>query len=148
MNNSRQRFHVNRNSWAAQAERMVRRELEKLPMDGFIVANNVKFRYGNLDHLVIRNDGAFFMIETKSQAGTVVYDGEQLRVNGKLLKKNPFCQIHRNIRWLRGMFRGLDDRRLWITAILVFPFGNVKIRPQVKGVNIVGAQELRKLLRQ
>ena len=76
------------------AERTVQKMLEELPMDHFIVMNDIRFKYGNIDHLVIRDDGALFMIETKACRGTVTYDGKQLLANGRPFTRNPISQIY------------------------------------------------------
>ena len=81
----------------AQAERKVRGELNKLPMDRFIVAHDIRFKYGNIDHLVIRDDGRVFLIETKSHRGVITIDGNRLLLNGQPFKKNPIIQITRAI---------------------------------------------------
>jgi len=130
------RFYVSRNSWAAQAEARVRQALEELPMDRFIVMNDVHIRYGNIDHLVIRDDGAVFIIETKSHRGMISFDGKQLLLNSKPFRNNPICQINRNIRWLKK-FIGLDRRWLWLTAILVFPNTSINTCRTPKSISLV-----------
>jgi len=125
-------FYISRKSWAAQAERKVQRILERLPMNHFTVLDDIKFKYGNIDHLVIRDDGAIFMIETKSHRGKVTFDGNRLLINGTPLKRNPISQLHRNIRWLRDKMKKRNASSLWITAIVVFPFAVLNIRSSMK----------------
>jgi len=146
---TRRKFHVNQNSWGAQAERKVRWMLEELPMDHFIVMNDIKFKYGNIDHLVIRDDGMIFLIETKSHRGTVALDNNNgLRVNGRPFTRNPICQINRNIRWLREFFRCMWRTKPWFVAVLVFPNGKIKAPKGIslKHVNIINGFELLALL--
>lgn len=138
----KRRFRISRNSWGAQAERKVRRILEQLPMDRFIVMNDVRIKYGNIDHLVIRDDGAIFIIETKSHRGTVTFDGKKLLLNGKPFKQNPICQINRNIRWLRSMTAGVLRKRTWFTAILVLPRARIHLPGRIKGVEVLKETQL------
>lgn len=141
----KRRFRISRNSWGAQAERKVRRLLEQLPMDRFIVMNDVRIKYGNIDHLVIRDDGAIFIIETKSHRGTVTFDGKRLLHNGKPFKKNPICQMNRNIRWVRS-FTHATAARAWFTAILVFPNANTETDGTLQKINVIETTEIRKML--
>lgn len=122
--NTISRFHVSRNSWGAQAERMVCSELNKLPMDRFIVAHDIKFKYGNIDHLVIRVvDGRIFIIETKSYRGKISTDGRHVFVNGSLPKKNPICQVQMAIRYIRDWMRKMGYGQMrWIQGLIVAPF--------------------------
>lgn len=136
------RFYVSRNSWAAQAERRVRRILEELPMDHFLVMNDIKFKYGNIDHLVIRDDGRIFLIETKPHRGTVTFDGKRLLVNGRPFKRNPICQMNRTIRWLRQFTCGMWCDNPWFVAVLVFPKAAFQEPKIIKHVNIMEIDDL------
>lgn len=142
---------ISRKSWAAQAERKVQRILERLPMNHFTVLDDIKFKYGNIDHLVIRDNRAVFMIETKSHRGTVTFDGNGLLINGTPLKRNPISQLHRNIRWLRDKMKKSNAAPLWITAIVVFPFAVLNIRPSIKRsikqVHVVAVDDLLSFVR-
>ena len=120
------------------AERTVQKMLEELPMDHFIVMNDIRFKYGNIDHLVIRDDGALFMIETKACRGTVTFDGKQLLANGRPFTRNPISQINRNIRWFRDWGLRMTGKSIWFTAILVFPGANIQTTGRVKGIECVG----------
>ena len=130
----------------AQAERKVRGELNKLPMDRFIVAHDIRFKYGNIDHLVIRDDGRVFLIETKSHRGVITVDGNRLLLNGQPFKKNPIIQITRAISWLRATMQRLCGTNCWFDAVLVFPFGSVSGQGTVGHVNAVRLQNLRKVI--
>src|ERR1039457_5343153 len=81
------------------AEREVGELLTKLLLDGCLVLNDVPFPYGNLDHVVIRGDRTFFLIETKSSPGKVSWNGHQLLINGRSFSRNPIGQLNRSIRW-------------------------------------------------
>lgn len=144
--NTTSRFHVSRSSWGAQAERMVRRELDKLPMNRFMVAHDIRFKYGNIDHLVIRDDGRVFLIETKSYRGVITTNGYGLYVNGQPLENNPICQINRTIRWIRNIMIRAFGTGCWVTALLVFPAADVRVRWPQKNVLVTRFEDLRWLL--
>jgi hypothetical protein len=46
------------------AELRVGEALCELLLDGYLILNDVKYRYGNIDHAVIRPDGTIFLVET------------------------------------------------------------------------------------
>jgi len=93
-------------SWLT-AEREVGELLTKLLLDGCLVLNDVPYPYGNLDHVVIREDRTVFLIETKAHRGKVSWNGHQLLVNGHPFARNPIGQLNRSIRWMRKMSKRL-----------------------------------------
>ena len=133
-------------SWLT-AEREVGELLTNLLLDGCLVLNDVPFPYGNLDHVVIREDQTVFLIETKSYRGKVSWNGRQLLVNSRPFARNPIGQLNRSIRWMRKMAQRLCGVNPWIVAILVFPNGSVRIRQPVKRVNVIEASRLLKFIR-
>lgn len=130
-----------------EAEREVGELLTKLLVDGYLVLNDVPFRYGNLDHIVIRPDRTIFLIETKSHRGKVTWNGKQLLINGRPFSRNPLCQVNRSIRWVRHMAKQLCGVNPWIVAVLVFPNADVLIRRSVKRVNVIDADKLLDFIR-
>ncbi len=136
------RFRRGSNSWGEQAERIVRNRLNGLPEDRYIVAHDIRFKYGNIDHLVIRvADRKVFLIETKSYRGRITASSGRLLLNGRPLGKNPICQIHGNTRYLRGIFGNQ-----WIVAVLVMPFADIRTGSIVKRVNLAGIPAMLQLL--
>jgi len=131
----------------AKAEQEMARLLTDLVHDGYIVLNDVKFKYGNIDHLVIRKDKTIFLVECKSHKGRVSTDGKQLLLNGRPFKTNYFCQINRTIRWNRRVLKEIWGRNTWIVAIIVFPNADVRIKKSVKRVNILCKSELLQFIR-
>lgn len=138
----RRRFRIRHNSWGAQAERKVQQILEQLPMDHFIVMNDVRFRYGNIDHLVIRNDGIVFMIDTKSEHGSITFDGRKLLVNRRPFRRDPICQMNRNIRWIREFIREAWGANQWFISVVVFANARLCLKSPVGKVSILTAEEL------
>jgi hypothetical protein len=129
------------------AEKRVSEELSKLLVDGYLILNDVKYRYGNIDHVAIRPDGTIFLIETKSHKGIVSSDDRRVLVNGQPLKANPISQIMRSIRWVKALAKRLTGKNSWIVAVLVFPNAEVRIRGSTKRVNVIEAGQLRRFLR-
>lgn len=147
--NARRRRQIAR---GAHAEKQVFRILRELGND-YAVFNGVAARYGDIDHVVIRRDGAVFLIETKSHHGNVTYDGKRLLLNGHTFEKDFIAQINRNIPWLWEKIRLATGVNVWIVAVLVFINGIVysdkgksvlRLRP-VKRVNVVTGRSLRSL---
>lgn len=127
--------------WEA-AEKEVGRLLTALLWDGYLILNDVPFPYGNLDHVVIRQDGVIFLIETKSHRGRVTWNGKQLQINKRCFATNPICQVNRSIRWIRHTTKQLFGRNLWIVSILVFPNADVLINRSVKRINVLNSNDL------
>ena len=125
-----------------EAEREIGELLTKLLLDGYLVLNDIKFKYGNLDHIVIRPDKTVFLIETKSHRGEVSWNGRQLLLNGRPFCKNYLCQINRSIRWMRQTAKRLFGVNPWIVAVLVFPNAQVLIKRSVKRVNVMNSKGL------
>lgn len=105
----------------AAAEAKVRRILNKLPKDQFTVYHNIKAKYGNIDHLVIRNDGAIFLIETKSHRGKITCKSKNICLNDRPMHPNPIVQLQRNVQWLRTTIDKEAGEPFWITAVIVLP---------------------------
>lgn len=130
------------NSWGEQAEQIVRDKLNGLPRDRFIVAHDIRFKYGNIDHLVIRvADRQVYLIETKSYRGRITAIGGRLLLNGRPLKRNPICQIQGSTRYLRGVLGNP-----WLVAILVMPFADIRAGAVIKRVNIASLRSMLHLL--
>lgn len=130
-----------------KAENKVARLLSELLIEGCLVVNDIKFKYGNIDHFVIRPDGFVFLIETKSHRGLVTTNGKQLLLDGKPFKNNYFSQLNRTIRWERRIMRQLWGKNTWMIAVIVFPNAKVQIKKSVKRVNIMSADKLLSFIR-
>ena len=124
------------------AENRVGEALLELLLDGYVILNDIKYRYGNIDHVVIRPDGTFILIETKSHSGRVTTDGRRVLVNGRSLRTNPISQVMRSIRWIRDLAKRLYGKNPWMVAVLVFPNADVSVRHSVKHVNVLTLDSL------
>lgn len=144
------RFRVNFGkdpAWKRAENRVGEALLELLP-DGYLILNDIKYRYGNIDHVVVRPDGTVFLLETKSHKGRVTTDGRHILVNGRPLKTNPISQVMRSIRWIRDLSKRLSGKNPWVVALVVFPNARVSVRRSVKRVNVVNLQDLLAFIRQ
>ena len=100
--------------------------------DNHVVLHDVESQFGNIDHLVFRNDGAVFLVETKSHKGTV----DETRA----LTFIP--QTHRKVFWLRDRLKARLGFQAWIEAAIVFPNAHVTVRRKLRGVDVVSAHYL------
>lgn len=116
----------------ADAEGTVGGILNSLSED-HIVIHDIAAQFGNIDHIVIRQDGAIFLIETKSHGGTVDEKRAQTFIR----------QTHRNIFWLRDLLRDRLGCDVWLNAAIVFPNARVTVRRTIRGVDIVSGNFLR-----
>jgi hypothetical protein len=123
-------------SRGAEAEESVGALLHRLPA-GWVVLHDVRASFGNIDHLVLRADGALFVLETKSHHGRVSEDRGELRLNGKPFEKDFIRQTHANVFWLREFFKGRFGIEPWINAAIVFPNASVAVRRTLRGVDVV-----------
>jgi hypothetical protein len=129
-------------------ERHVAGLLAELSDEGYLVLNNIGFKYGNIDHLVIRPDGVIFLLETKSHRNRVTWSGRQLLLNGKPFRENYLCQVNRSIRWLRQTAKRIWKVNPWFVAIIVFPNADVDIKRPVKHVHVMNSRELVRFIRE
>lgn len=130
----------------AQAEEQVGAFLDRLPKEKFTVQHDVPAQYGNIDHVVVRSDGAVFAIETKSQRGTITERNGQLLVNGRAPQKDFLRQASRNAVWLSKDLQRSSGVRQWVTAAIVFPNANVQVRRKLGQVEVVGLHYLERWL--
>ena len=129
------------------AEKHVAGLLAELRDEGCLVLNNIGFKYGNIDHVVIRPDGIIVLLETKSCHGLVTWSGRQLLLKGKPFRKNYLSQVNRSIRWLRQTAKRIWKVNPWFVAIIVFPNADVDIKRPVKHVHVMNSRELVRFIR-
>lgn len=130
----------------AAAEEKIGELLAELGPD-FEVLHDVECSYGNIDHLVISAKGAIFMIETKSHHGTITAPNDMVLVNGHKPEKDFIAQSLRNSFWLRDQIEPYAGVKPWVTAILVFTNGFVKVHGPVKGVIVTNKKYLLGMIR-
>jgi hypothetical protein len=111
-----------------------------------LVLHNVAGPHGDLDHVVVRRNGAVIVIDTKSHAGRVVEAQGRLQLNGRPFEKNIVDQAHRNAMWLKDELKLRLDLRVFVHACLVFSNAFVAVRRPVRGVEVVNFSYLPRFL--
>jgi hypothetical protein len=115
----------------AQAEEQVGAILDRL--SDCEVLHGVRAKYGDIDHVVFRRDGAVFVIETKSYRGTIT----------EARAANFLKQTHGNIFWLRDLLKARFDCEPWINASIVFTNAAVRVPGPLRRVEILSAGDLK-----
>jgi predicted RNA-binding Zn-ribbon protein involved in translation (DUF1610 family) len=141
----RQEKAIRRADRGAQAEEEVGDLLYQLD-DDFVVINDVESPYGNIDHVVISQNGGIYLIETKSHHGTVTTDEGEILVNGNEPEKDFAAQALQNSHWLREEIRRWFQVTPWVTPLVVFTNAFVKFGPVVKGVRAINQKFLLRTL--
>lgn len=124
----------------AEAEEAVAAILDRLP-DNYMVLHDVPSAYGNIDHVVLRKDGAIFVIETKSTAGSVSQRHGKLLVNGRACEKDFVNQTLRNTFWVRDLIASEVGAMPWVSAALIFTRARVAVC-EMKNVRVMNACSL------
>jgi hypothetical protein len=124
----------------------VARLLNKLPHDRFRVLHNLRYCWGDIDHVVVRQDGVLFAIETKAHRGRVGWNGWNLLLDGAPLRENWIGQAMASVRWLRKLARLFWGRGGSVRGVVVVPNGTVEFRGPAKGILVVGTARLPEVL--
>jgi hypothetical protein len=125
----------------AEAEEAVGAILNRLP-ENYMVLNDVPGLYGNIDHVVLRKDGAVFVIETKSMSGRVSERNGELLLNGKTPPKDFVGQTLRNAVWVRDILAAELGVIPWVDAALVFTRASVSVRNEREEIQILSVRFL------
>jgi len=126
----------------AEAEEKVGGLLETLDKKRFQIFHDVVLGYGNIDHILLRRDGAIFIVETKSHFGKISQDGFQLLRDGYPLEKDFIKQTLGQVMRLREQLMGYAGRDLWVNGILCFTKGFIQVRGPIKGIRVVPSKWL------
>lgn len=127
----------------AEAEEAVGAILDRLP-DNHMVLHDVECAYGNIDHLILRKDGAVFMIETKSMHGQVSERNGQLLVNGKPPQKDFIRQAQRNAAWVSDVLQTQLGIIPWVSGAVVFTKAYVSVRRKLGQIDVVNVGYLQR----
>jgi hypothetical protein len=119
----------------AVAEEEVGNLLGELPA-GYFVVNDFVLRRGNIDHIVISTKG-ILTIETKSHRGVVTCEGETLKRDGIPFEKDFIKQGWREASSIRDLLASHGISAPKPQPVLLFANADVKVRQQVRGVEIV-----------
>jgi len=125
----------------AKAEVRVAELLSQLP-EGYEALHDIESQFGNIDHVLLTQTGAVFLLETKSHYGKIQFQENELRLNRKKLEKDFKNQALSNTYWLRDEIHKIIGTDVWITPILVFTNAFVPRSDPIKGVYVINAKFL------
>ncbi len=122
----RLRLQLRRLRMARDGEKAVGQYLSDLREKGYRVFHDIVGKGFNVDHVVICDRG-IFTIETKtyskSSSGKSIihFDGETIKVNGKLMERNAVEQAKSQAYWIREVLKESTGRTLPVKPVVVFP---------------------------
>jgi hypothetical protein len=119
----------------AVAEEAVGNLLGELPA-GYFVVNDFELKRGNIDHIVISTKG-ILTIETKSHRGVVSCEGEMLKRDGKPFEKDFIKQGWREALSIGDLLASHGISAPKPQPLLLFSNADVRVRKQVRGVEII-----------
>jgi len=125
----------------AEAEEAVGAVLDQLPAD-YMVLHDVPGPCGNIDHVVLRKDGAVFVIETKSMAGQVSERNGRLLINGYPSRKDFVGQTLRNAFRVREVLAAELGVEPWVDSAIIFTKACVSVC-EIKRVRVMNVCSLK-----
>ena len=126
----------------AEAEEKVGALLADLDPNEYLIYHDIRSPYGNIDHIIIKNTGGVFLIETKSHGGKVKIQKGQVYVNSKRPEKDFIKQILNNTYWLKNRLQTKSGKDAWVIPVLVFTNAFVEYSSPIQGINIINAKYL------
>lgn len=117
---------VTRMKLGRDGERVVGQFLDRLREQGCHIYHDILGDKFNIDHVVVGPKG-IFIVETKtiSKRGRgeakIIFDGEQLLVQGVKLDRDPIVQARAEASWLRDVLFESTGRKVSIRPIVTFP---------------------------
>jgi hypothetical protein len=126
-----------------EAEEAVGAILDRVP-ENYTVLHDVPAPFGNIDHVVLRKDGAVFVIETKSTGGWVTERNGQLLINGKAPEKDFTRQTLRNAMHVQNKLAAELGITPWVNAALVFTRAHVSVRGEIGRIRVMNVRSLEK----
>jgi len=138
-----------RKSWEKgdKGEKIVADNLKNLSRSVTFNDVNLPNGMGNIDHVVVGENGVF-AIETKNFTGSYMVRGNQWYFKqgrrSVKAKSNPGVQVLRNSMLLRDFLKekGIENKNLWVYAIVSMVSGNVKIIKSPKHYFILKPSEI------
>ena len=114
--------------------------LARLPAE-FTVFNDIPLNGFNVDHVIVGPSGVW-AIETKSHAGFVDVSAFGVRVNGRLMYRDPCRQARRNAAEIGDLVESAIGVRYWVEALVCFPRANVSPLPAPGQSPVIGSEGL------
>jgi hypothetical protein len=120
-----------------KAEDAVEAELAKLDEGCHVIHDVVIGERGNIDHIVVSPTGVY-AIETKSHAGKVTFDGQQLLLSGRKLEKDFLAQSYAEAMVLKEYLEKVSGGSdYFVTPLIVFTRAFVQVKGRAKGVKVL-----------
>lgn len=105
-------------------ERIVAEMLNQLRSSGAIIFHDIQGPTFNVDHLVLSPRG-FFIVETKTRSkrsgAQVVFDGKELRVDGRKPDRDPIAQVRALKDWVTSTLKASTGKSYPVKPVVVFP---------------------------
>lgn len=120
----------------------------KLPESFITITDIVPGGIGNVDEVIVGPTG-IWVIEVKSHAGKITFDGRELRRNGELFKKDFLKQVWNQVNAVRDILKRDLNKDFFIHPVICFSDRDAKLRlglRPVKGVYIIGRKWLKRLI--
>jgi len=108
-----------------------------------LVVHEIAARYGNIEHLIIREDGAVFLLETRLHRGFITHDQGLLLVDGRPFEEDFIRQTTTNAFVLRDLLADGLGISPFIHAAIVFPNASVGVERAIYGVDVIEGDQLR-----
>ncbi len=131
----------------SEGEKNVAETLEALKQGGAAVLHDIPGDGFNLDHVVVSRHGVF-VIETKTHSKImgknpkVVFDGQQITVDGMKPDRNPVEQARGLARWLSRMLFDATGKHFPVKPVVVFPGWFVEPMPRGADVWVLNPKAL------
>jgi len=112
--------------------------------DSYYIINDIKLKYGNIDHVVIGPTG-IFVIETKNYGGEIVCNGDEWKIRSgekEYQIKSPSRQAKKNALKIKKLIEEKLNRHAWINAIVVFTNPSINLYLNNNSIPILQMHEL------
>ncbi|MEM6674839.1 MAG: nuclease-related domain-containing protein [Planctomycetota bacterium] len=109
-----------------RGEKAVAEKLDELKSRGYRVFHDIEGEGFNVDHVIVGPAGVF-VIETKARSkpkgrrAEVMYDGEQIVVDGMVPDRDPLDQVRACARFVGGRMRAVTQKETLIRPVVLFP---------------------------
>lgn len=140
---------INNRQRGRGAEVDVEEKLEELPIAFKILSNLVIGKNkGNVDEVVVGPTG-IWVIEVKSQSGTITFNGSQFVRDGKLLEGDFLKQVWAEHYAVSGVVEESLKRKFKLQPVIVFSDSNATVKfgfKKINGVYVIGRRWLNSLV--
>ena len=112
----------------------------------FVVMDNVEAPYGTIDHVVYNRQGSIYLVEMRTNGGTVKAMGDRLLINGQAFEEDLVLHCRENSDWLKQKLEERLKVKAWVTPVVVFTNAFVEFGEPIRGVYYTNKKFLPKFL--